>query len=56
MTRKEVQDKIREICVNNTKDGIKNSIHEWLISNKCSEFEINQILNDLTSYQEYLEA
>lgn len=56
MTRAAVQLKIQEIVktVKNKEDVYK-SMEVWLKKEKCSEFDTKQILNDLTSYKEYLE-
>lgn len=56
ITRDQVQQKIIEIT-KTTKDSVavESSIESWLKSKKCPEFDMKQILNDLTSYKEYLE-
>lgn len=55
-TRAEIQIKIQEL-VGVVKDtsSIKNGIAAWLEEKECPEFETKQILNDLTSYKEYLD-
>lgn len=56
VTRANVQDKIRELVkVNNDPIEVKNQVESWLKSIKASEFDTKQIMNDLTSYQEYLD-
>ena len=56
ITRAEIQLKIREL-VEITQDPItvKNAVEDWLTEKKASEFDTKQIMNDLTSYQEYLD-
>lgn len=56
ITRAEIQDKIRELVIKQ-KDpvNVKNSIETWLEEKNASDFDKQQILNDLTSYQEYLD-
>lgn len=55
MTRQKVQEKIQEI-VETQKDQalVKESIKAWL-EGKVTEDEAGRILNDLTSYKEFLE-
>ncbi len=56
LTRKQIQDKLRELTVSTqNKEAVKTSIQMWMEENQCSQFEISQILNDLTSYKEYLD-
>ena len=55
ITRAEVQTKIQElVSASQDKDVIRVGVRNWLTDQSCSEFEISQILNDLTSYQDYL--
>ena len=56
ITRDQVQRKIIELT-KTIKDSVavKSSIESWLKSKNCPEFDMKQILNDLTSYKEYLE-
>ena len=55
LTRSQIHEKIKElVAASQDKDLVKDGMVLWLEENECSEFETQQILNDLTSYQEYL--
>lgn len=54
VTRAEIQEKIKELVqVSQDPEVVKNEVEDWLIEKECLVFEMNQILNDLTSYEEY---
>ena len=55
LTRQEVHEKIKElVSASQDKDLVKSGIELWLEENQAPEFVTRQVLNDLTSYQEYL--
>jgi hypothetical protein len=56
LTRSEIQEQIITlISANPNKDMVKNGVKLWLEEKKCPPFDTQQIMNDLTSYKEYLE-
>ena len=55
VTRSEIQDQLKIITGSTqNKDAVKTAMQMWLEAQKASEFETKQIMNDLTSYTEYL--
>lgn len=55
LQRNQVQDKLREITKSTQNaDTVKSAMQIWMENQGCGEFEVKQILNDLTSYKEYL--
>lgn len=56
MTREKIQDEIRRITQTvKIKEEVAKEMEKFLKKNKCSEFDTKQIMNDLTSYKEFLE-
>ena len=55
MTRAQIQDKLRELVKTNTNPDLVKEIMETWLKETCDDFETKQVLNDLTSYQEYLD-
>ncbi len=56
ITRSEIHEKIKELVKTISNPVVvKTSIETWLKTTGCSDFDMKQILNDLTSYKEYLE-
>ena len=56
VSRAEIQEKIQELIkINDDPIEVKNKVDEWLKEMGYSNFWRNHILNDLTSYKEYLE-
>ena len=55
ITRAQVQDKLKELT-GSIKDYsiVKEEMKNWLVDQNVSNFEMQQIINDLTSYSEYL--
>jgi dsRNA-specific ribonuclease len=55
LTRSQIQDQLKTIT-GKTQDpeAVKTAIQMWLQGQKASDFETKQIMNDLTSYPEYL--
>ena len=49
---KSIQELVKTI---KDKEEVKKQMEKWLKKQKCSEFDTKQILNDLTSYKEFLE-
>ena len=55
VTRSEIQNQLQIITGSTqNKDAVKTAMQMWLEAQKASEFETKQIMNDLTSYTEYL--
>ena len=55
MTREEVEDELKIITSKTQNaEAVKIAMEKWLELKKCTDFEISQILNDLTGYSEYL--
>ena len=55
LTRNEIQEELKRITQSTQDTGaVKTAMQLWMESKNCGEFEINQIMNDLTSYKEYL--
>ena len=56
MTREQVHNRIKELTQTvKDKEEVKKQMEIWLKQEDCSEFDTKQILNDLTSYKEFLE-
>lgn len=55
LTRKEVEEELQRLTAK-TKDHlvVKNLMVDFLARKKCSPFMTQQVLKDLTSYEEYL--
>lgn len=55
LKRSDVQEKLKELTlVSKNKSVVREAVRIWLEQNNCSELETRQILNDLTSYSDYL--
>ena len=55
LTRSNIQEELKIITgKTQNKDAVKTAMQMWLEGQKASEFETKQIMNDLTSYPEYL--
>ena len=55
LQRNQIQDKLREITQSTQNaDAVKSAMQVWMQKHGCEEFEMRQIMNDLTSYKEYL--
>lgn len=56
LKRNEIEEQIKTLTQNSQdKDLVKGGMKLWLEEKNVSQFEAQQILNDLTSYQEYLD-
>ncbi len=56
LTRVQVEKELEKITKKTKDQGlVKTEMEAWLKKKQCSEFETTQILNDLTSYSQYLE-
>ena len=55
MTREAIQNQLK-VLTQKTSDAevVRIAMAQWLGKKECTDFEINQILNDLTGYKEYL--
>lgn len=55
LKRADVQERLKELTsISKNKSVVREAVKVWLEQNNCSELETRQILNDLTSYSEYL--
>lgn len=56
LTRAEIQDKLKQLTGSvRNHIAVKQLVKEWLDQKECAPFFQQQVLNDLTSYKEYLE-
>ena len=55
LTRAEIQEELKTITQSTQNaDAVKSAMQVWMQKQGCEEFEMRQIMNDLTSYKEYL--